>query len=292
MSGATPRLGRGLASLLGEASPAAGASRTTLPVAALDPGPFQPRVNMDPAALEELTASIRQQGVLQPLLVRPNPKEPARFQIIAGERRWRAAAAAGLHEVPVLLRPLSDTEAMAASLVENLQRQDLDALEEADGYARLQKEFGLTQETLANLVGKSRSHVANTVRLLQLPADVRRHVQSGALSAGHARALLNHRRPGAAAELVIARGLNVRQTEALANRPDPQPKPNAAPDQEREALERHLSISLGLKVTIDTKNAGGVLHIAYRNLDQLDTLIDRLKAGRYAERPTNGDPAA
>src|SRR3954468_6635396 len=188
--------------------------RTSLPVSALEPGPFQPRTNMDPEQLRDLTESIRQQGVLQPLLARPHPERQGRFQIIAGERRWRAAQAAGLHEVRVLVRPLSDTEAMAAALVENLQRQDLDPIEEAEGYKRLLGEFGLTQDGLGELVGKSRSHVANTMRLLQLPDSVRDGVRSGALSAGHARALLGHPDPAGAAKIVIARGLNVRQTEA------------------------------------------------------------------------------
>jgi ParB family chromosome partitioning protein len=277
MASPAPKLGRGLASLLGEAS-TPGATRTSLPITQLEPGPFQPRVNMDPDALAELTASIRQQGVLQPILARPHPVAPGRHQIIAGERRWRAATAAGLHEVPVLLRPLSDTEAMAAALVENLQRQDLDAIEEADGYNRLLEEFGLTQEQLGGLVGKSRSHVTNTLRLLNLPLPVRAHIQSGALTPGHARALLHHKDPEAAAALVIARGLNVRQTEALLNRAEPRAKPE--PDKETEALERQISLQLGLKTTITTQGNGGTVHIAYRNLDQLDAIIERLVNGK------------
>ena len=277
MSGPAPRLGRGLASLLGEAT-APSANRTALPVAQLEPGPFQPRQAMDPAALADLTASIKQQGVLQPILARPHPKDPSRYQIIAGERRWRAATAAGLHEVPVLVRPLSDSESMAAALVENLQRQDLDAIEEADGYMRLASEFGLTQENLATLLGKSRSHIANTVRLLNLPPAIRRHVQTGALTAGHARALLNHGDPIPLADHIIARGLNVRQAEALANRRPAPAKPTAdAAERERVGLERHLSLTLGLKVTITTRGAGGAMHINYRNFDQLDMLIDRLR---------------
>lgn len=168
----SPRLGRGLAALFGDAPPGTGsvlAPRTTLPITALEPGPFQPRTTMDPARLADLTASIKQQGVLQPILARPHPTTPGHYQIIAGERRWQAAQAAGLHDIPVLVRQLSDTDAMAASLVENLQRQDLDPIEEATGYKRLMGEFGLTQDQLGDLVGKSRSHVANTVRLLQLP---------------------------------------------------------------------------------------------------------------------------
>ena len=274
MSAANPRLGRGLAALLGDAVPPKPTARTTLPVTALGPGPFQPRGAIDPAALAELTDSIRQQGVLQPILARPAPESPGQYQIIAGERRWRAAQAAGLHEVPVLVRELDDPQAMAAALVENLQRQDLDAIEEAEGYRRLQDEFGLSQDQLGTLVGKSRSHVANTVRLLALPPPVRAHLQSRALSAGHARALLTHPDPAAAAKIVIARGLNVRQTEALATRTPPAaPTP---PDPEHTALERQLSLALGLDVKVQVAGRGGAVRITYRNLDQLDSLIARL----------------
>jgi ParB family chromosome partitioning protein len=282
MSGASPRLGRGLAALLGE-SAAPVAPRTSLPVTALEPGPFQPRTNIDPEQLRDLTESIRQQGVLQPLLARPHPANEGAYQIIAGERRWRAAQAAGLHEVPVLVRALSDTEAMAAALVENLQRQDLDPIEEAEGYKRLLGEFGLTQDGLGDLVGKSRSHVANTMRLLQLPGPVRESVRAGALTAGHARALLAHPQPEAAAKLVIARGLNVRQTEALVQRgaqPAPEKRP---PDPETAALERDLSAKLGLKVQIVPEGSGGSVRIGYRNLDQLDGILALLtRSGRSA----------
>lgn len=277
MSGA-PRLGRGLAALLGDhATPA---SPSALPVASLVPGPFQPRTHMDPAQLEELADSIRRQGVLQPILARPHPAEAGQYQIIAGERRWRAAQLAGLHEVPVLLRPLSDTDAMAAALVENLQRQDLDPIEEAEGYKRLVGEFGLTQDQLGGLVGKSRSHVANTLRLLQLSAGIRGDVQAGRLSAGHARALLTHPRPEDAARLVIARGLNVRQTEALAQC-SAEPAPAAKPrDPETAALERDLSARLGLKVQIASDGRGGSVRILYRNLDQLDDVLALLMGTR------------
>ncbi len=277
MSGATPRLGRGLAALLGETSAPSTQPRTTLSVSVLEPGPFQPRTNMDPEQLRDLTDSIRQQGVLQPLLARPHPSKQGQYQIIAGERRWRASQAAGLHEVPVLVRTLSDTEAMAASLVENLQRQDLDPIEEAEGYKRLIGEFGLTQDGLGDLVGKSRSHVANTMRLLQLPDGVRDGLRSGSLTAGHARALLAHPDPAAAAKIVITRGLNVRQTEALVQKgagPAPERKER---DVETIALERELSTLLGLKVQIIQEGRGGSLKISYRNLDQLDALLELLR---------------
>ena len=279
MSASTPRLGRGLAALLGDAVAAPRADRASLPVTALEPGPFQPRTTIDPAALADLTASIKQQGVLQPILARPHPERPGTYQIIAGERRWRASQAAGLHEVPVLVRTLDDTEAMAAGLVENLQRQDLDPMEEAQGYRRLQDEYGLTQDHLGGLVGKSRSHIANTVRLLGLPDAVRAQVSAGVLTAGHARALLLHPDPEGAARFVIARGLNVRQTEALASR---KPKPRPAPtedDLERAALERQLATALGLAVRLHPgPGPGGTLAITFRTLDQLDALIDKLKA--------------
>jgi len=249
---------------------------TTLSVAILVPGPFQPRTAIDAAQLAELTYSIRQQGVLQPILARPHPSMSGQFQIIAGERRWRAAQAAGLLEMPVLVRPLSDIDAMAASLVENLQRQDLDPIEEAQAYKRLAGEFGLTQDQLGALVGRSRSHVANTIRPLRLPDGVKAHVQSGALSAGHARALLAHSTPEAAARTVMARGLNVRQTETLTRNslhPPPPTKPVRPKDRETAALERDLAARLGLVAKIESDGTAGSVRVQFRTLDQLDTIL-------------------
>jgi len=285
-----PRLGRGLAALLGEAAPAATPTAAqprdlhTLPVELLESGPFQPRQVMEQEPLEELADSIRAQGVLQPILARPHPDEPNRYQIIAGERRWRAAQLAGLHEVPVHIRALPDGDAMAASLVENLQRRDLNAIEEAEGMQRLMSEFGLTQEELAQAVGKSRSHVANTIRLLQLPVSVRRDVMKGELTAGHARALIGHPDPAKAALAVIAKRLNVRQTEALA-----QSHINAArlappsaraqihepegKDPEIVALEKDLREKLGLRVEVHFNGRNGQLRIHYDTLDQLDGVL-------------------
>jgi ParB family chromosome partitioning protein len=272
-----PRLGRGLAALLGEPPPTAlggPAGPLPIPVEFLSPGPFQPRGPIEARSLAELIESVRTHGILQPLLARPDPLAPGRFQIIAGERRWRAAQAAGLHEVPALLRDLTDADAMAAALVENLQRQDLNAIEEAEGYRRLLEEFGLTQERLGEAVGKSRSHVANTLRLLNLPAPVQAEVRKGALSAGHARALLSHPDPMTAALSVIARGLNVRQTEALAaRRPASRPRNT---DPETAALEADLSGRLGLKVEIAFDGKGGHVRIHYRSLDQLDGIVTLL----------------
>ncbi len=277
---ANPRLGRGLAALLGDSTTqdrglqAAGTRQ--LPVEHLEPSPFQPRNVIDPVALSDLANSIKARGILQPLLARPHPSQPGRFQIIAGERRWRAAQEAGLHEVPVLVRDLTDAETMAAALVENLQRQDLNAIEEAEGYKRLLDEFSMTQESLAESVGKSRPHIANTLRLLNLPLTVRNEVRKGALTPGHARALLSHPEPEKAALAVIARGLNVRQTEALSGRKaakEDEAATKPARDPETEALERDLSDRLGLKVEIGFDGKGGVVKISYRTLDQLDGVI-------------------
>jgi len=275
-----PRLGRGLAALMGDTAKAPASSQlpsgiATIPVELLEPSPFQPRGEIDPASLAELVDSIRARGVLQPLLARPHPSTRDRYQIVAGERRWRAAQTAGLHEVPVLVRDLGDADAMAAALVENLQRQDLNAIEEAEGYRKLLKEFGMTQETLATAVGKSRSHVANTLRLLNLPPAVQHEVRKGTISAGHARALLAHAEPAKAALAVISRGLNVRQTEALASRTKPSTSRSdpEVKDPETVALERELSERLGLRVEITFDGKGGALRIRYGSLDQLDGIV-------------------
>lgn len=283
------RLGRGLSALLGEAPSNAGSIpslsdgvQRNLPVEALEPGPFQPRTAMEPTALQELADSIRTHGLLQPILVRAAPSAAGRYQIIGGERRWRAAQLVPLHEVPVVIRVLDDRQAMAAALVENLQRQDLDAIEEAEGYRRLLDEFGLTQDLLGQAVGKSRSHVANTLRLLGLPDRVRELLREGALTAGHARALLTAPDPVSLALQVVDRGLNVRQTEALAAA-----KPRiAAPDRgtrqvdpEIAALEQELSAQLGLRVSIRHDRLGGQVTVRYSDLDQLDGVIRLLRSG-------------
>jgi len=277
-----PRLGRGLSALLGEApaaAPGAGEAQRTLPIEALEPGPFQARGPMEQTPLRELADSIREHGVLQPLLVREKPGAPGLYQIIGGERRWRAAQLVSLHEVPVVIRDLSDREALAAGLVENLQRQDLNALEEAEGYRRLIDEFGLTQDALGHAVGKSRSHVANTLRLLALPDRVRELLRDGALSAGHARALLTAPDPIGLAMQVVDRGLNVRQTESLVANP---PKETGAPkprDPDLAALERELSEHLGLRVAVQPAGRGGRVVVTYKDLDQLDGVIRLLRGG-------------
>lgn len=275
-----PRLGRGLAALLGEDTTVAvkESAIQLIPLDLLTPGPFQPRKQVDPTELAALAASIREQGVLQPILARPDPTASGRYQIIAGERRWRASQQAGLHEIPALVRALEDTAAMAAALVENLQREDLNPIDEGEGYRRLIEEFSLTQERVADSVGKSRSHVANTMRLLKLPSAVQTELRRGTLTAGHARALLTHPDPARAALAVIAQGLNVRQTEALTSRQnedgrgaakrEPRPK-----DPDTQIIERELQEKLGLAVAINSRGRGGVLQVTYKTYDQLEGLI-------------------
>ncbi len=280
------RLGMGLSALLGDA-PVAVASTASpsdhqrmLPIEALEPGPFQPRGPMEPEALQELAESIREHGILQPILVRPKPGSSGVWQIIGGERRWRAAQLAKQHEVPVVVRDFDDRTAMAAGLVENLQREDLNPLEEAIGYQRLLDDFGLKQETLGQAVGKSRSHVANTLRLLNLPDKVRALLSSGSLTAGHARALLTADDPVALAEQVVTRGLNVRQTEALAAASPAKPNAvRAVSDPETKALEKDLGERLGLGVAIKRSGKGGKLVLSWRDLDQLEAVLRLLKPG-------------
>ncbi len=271
---ASPRLGRGLSTLLGEAFGSSDNDVRTIAIDKLSPGTFQPRRVFAPEALAELTDSIRNHGILQPLLARPHPVHDQLFQIIGGERRWRAAQAAGLHSVPVLLRRLTDAEAMAASLVENLQREDLDPIEEADGYQRLAEEFHLTQDDLGKAVGKSRSHVANMMRLIGLPSSVRTELQKRNLSAGHARALLSHPDPAKAALIVISRGLNVRQTEEMVRKVStPSTRRAAQVSPEATHVGQQLSGRLGLKVEVSFAAEGGQVRIYYKTLDQLDGLM-------------------
>lgn len=275
----SPRLGRGLATLLGQPAETTGPLSFTLravPIADLEPNPRQPRTATDSASIAELAESIRAQGVLQPLLVREVDGSPGRLQIIAGERRWRAAREAGLDQVPCLIVPLGDREASLAALVENLQRQDLGPLEEAEGFRHMLEQFSLNSETLAAALGKSRSHVANTVRLLNLPAPVLEHLRAGRITAGHARALLTHPDPVGLARTVIDRGLSVRETESLASAP-PGAERGKAPerpvDPDLAALEADLGRKLGLKVVVSDRGGAGRLILHYRSLDQLDGLI-------------------
>ena len=285
-------LGKGLAALLGETmDPDTSGTREgallSIPVEHLAPHPGQPRQRFDEAEIESLAASIRARGIVQPLVVRPvddgeggSESGGASYQIVAGERRWRAAQRAGIHEVPAVVRHLSDAESIEIALVENLQRRDLNPLEEATAYRRLIREFEHRQEDVAQALGKSRSHVANTVRLLDLPAPVKEIVADGTLSAGHGRALLAADEPAAFAKTVVRLGLTVRQTEALVRRAGETRAPQASPaaDPNLKALEKELGRALGLKVTVAPRASGaGRLTIAYKNPEQLDALLDRLR---------------
>jgi ParB family transcriptional regulator, chromosome partitioning protein len=276
-------LGRGLSALLGEEDAPAETAQRAIRIDLLHPGRYQPRHQFDSAGIEALAQSIREKGVLQPLLVRRHPSLADEFEIIAGERRWRAAQLAQLHEVPVVLREIDDREALEIALVENLQRQDLSALEEAEAYQRLLDEFHHTQEAVAQAVGKSRSHVANTLRLLELPLPIKRLLDEGKLTAGHARALLGASDPERLAEEIVRRGLNVRQVERLAKRAKTKPGVARPPrlaldgkDPDTRALERELSMVLGLIVSVDPAGTGGTVTIRYQTLEQLDDVLRRL----------------
>ena len=276
-------LGRGLSALLGEdTSSDKGTGAQTIAVSKLHPGKYQPRRTMAEDELKDLAQSIRELGVLQPILVREHPDKPGDYEIIAGERRWRASQLAQLHEVPVVIKVLSNQETLEVALVENLQREDLSPLEEAVGLQRLVDEFGHTQEALAKAVGKSRSHVANMLRLLGLPDAVKTMVDKGELSAGHARALLSAPAPEALAREIVAKGLSVRQTEQLVQRAAAGAKSQAAKrgpkekDADTRALETDLSDMLGLRVAIAPKGRQGSVTLYYKSLDQLDGLLQRL----------------
>jgi ParB family chromosome partitioning protein len=282
----TPRrrgLGRGLAALIDDSAtsqkPATAAD--TVPLDLIDPNPDQPRKRFDAEEIDSLAASIREKGVIQPLVLRPAPSGDGRYQIVAGERRWRAAQAAQLHAVPAVVRDFSDSEVLEVALLENIQRADLNPVEEAQGYAQLIERYGHTQERIAEITGKSRSHVANTLRLLKLPKSALTLLETGALTAGHARAALAADDPESFARMVVDEGLSVREAEKrLQASPRatgvPQRKP-AEKDADTRALEADLSAALGLRVTLRHKADGkGELSIAYDDLDQLDGLCSLL----------------
>ena len=276
------QLGRGLAALFGETEVGGSAeplAQRLVPIEWIRPGALQPRRRFAEAELEALAQSIREKGILQPLLVRSLTAQETEFELVAGERRWRAAQRVGLHAVPIIIRQISDSEALEIALIENLQREDLSPLEEAEAYRQLIDKFGRTQASLAEALGKSRSHVANTLRLLSLPAPVRRRLDEGELSAGHARALLAAADPVALAAEVVRRGLNVRATERLVQRRAGKRPPKRRPrDADSVALERELGALLGLRVTLEPKKRGGVLTLHYTSLDQLDRVLDLLRA--------------
>jgi ParB family chromosome partitioning protein len=283
-----PGLGRGLSSLLGDnirEEPLDGSAESAqhgirmLPVSSLTPHPDQPRRHFDEDALDELAKSIKARGMIQPIFARPHGKD---YQIVAGERRWRAAQRARLHEVPVVVRELTDAQTFEVALIENIQREDLNAIEEAEGYARLIKEFGHTQEVLAGIVHKSRSHVSNLMRLLDLPEGVRAMLATKAIEMGHARALIGVPDAEKLARLIADKGLSVREAEKLARqaKPSKQRKDGNGRDTDIAALERHLGDVLGLNVRIAHGAKGGSLTLAYSTLDQLDMLCQRLSGER------------
>ncbi|MET2830016.1 ParB/RepB/Spo0J family partition protein [Mesorhizobium shangrilense] len=285
------RLGRGLAALIGEIDRPATPEKQHMsadgkvPIEFLTPNPKNPRRHFGDAELTDLAQSIREHGVVQPVVARPSATQAGRYEIIAGERRWRAAQRAGLTEIPVIIREVNDRTALELAIIENVQRTDLNAVEEALGYQQLIDDHGYTQADLGQVIGKSRSHVANTLRLLKLPDVIRDMLVDGALSAGHARTLVTAEDPAGLAKRIVEEGLSVRQAEALAQLPAgastaPKPKEPVQKDANTLALEKLMSDTIGMMVAIDHKERGGVLRVSYRTLEQLDELCRRLKQER------------
>ncbi len=284
------RLGRGLAALIGEMDKPANPSQQSapsdrrVPIEFISPNPRNPRRRFAEAELADLASSIKEHGIVQPIVVRP--AQGGRYEIIAGERRWRAAQQAGLAQVPVIMRDVDDRVALEIAIIENVQRSDLNPVEEASGYQSLIDEHHYTQADLAQVIGKSRSHIANMQRLLKLPTDVRQMLTDGALSAGHARTLVTAENPMALAQRIVSEGLSVRQAEALAQAPETKAAPERkmkdepkSKDADTLALEKLLSNATGLGVAIIHKNGGGELRVSYSSLEQLDDLCRRLQAG-------------
>ena len=282
------RLGRGLAALMGDAvaekQAEGGRTHRRVPIEFVTPNPRNPRRNFAEAELEGLAASIRERGVIQPVVVRPVAGAKDRYEIIAGERRWRAAQRAGLHEVPIVPVEATDSQAIELAIIENVQRTDLNPLEEAGGYQMLANEYGHSHEDIATMVGKSRSHVSNTMRLLKLPEPVKAYINAGQITAGAARMLIGAPDPEEMAREIVQRGLNVRQVEALAKERAQAPgksgkrKRDTAKSADTLALERRLSDALGLTVTLTEHGGAGVLQIHYRALDQLEDVLRRLES--------------
>lgn len=290
-------LGRGLSALMADVTEDTSASSSgaparpdlLVPIEMVYANPDQPRRSFDKEQLADLSASIAEKGIIQPLIVRNRPGSPGEYEIVAGERRWRAAQMATLHEIPVLVREFSDTEVLEVAIIENIQRADLNPVEEAVGYNQLMEKFGHTQDKLSQVLGKSRSYIANSVRLLQLPEEVQGYLRDGKLSAGHARALITSDDPGELARQVIKKNLSVRETEKLAKaglanlgaeRRMPKTPLAPAKDADTKALEGDLSANLGMKVSVDHKpgEEGGQMTIKYASLDQLDDLCRLLSA--------------
>jgi len=292
--GTRSRLGRGLAALIGDVGGESPAERPRgqrrLPTGALRPNARNPRRTFAATELDELAASLRERGIIQPIVVRQIRGAIDGYEIIAGERRWRAAQRAGLHEVPVVVIEATDAEALQLAIIENVQRADLNPLEEAEGYRALIEEFGNSQEEIAKIVGKSRSYVANTLRLLKLSDPVKAYIHSGKLTAGHARMLVGEANAEQLADEIVARDLNVREVEAMArarankggNKQANGRRAHAASSKSADtlAMEKRLSDQLGLAVSIDHRRGGGVISIRYRNLDQLDDVVRRLEKRR------------
>jgi ParB family chromosome partitioning protein len=288
------RLGRGLAALIGDVGDetstgdrGSAKSQRRVPVEFIKANPNNPRRNFSDAELDELAQSIRERGIIQPIVVRARPGSKDTFEIIAGERRWRASQRAGLHEVPIVVLDVSDSEALELAIIENVQRTDLNALEEARGYEVLATQYNHNQDEIAQIVGKSRSHVSNTMRLLKLPESVQSYIHAGKISAGHARALIGQPNPEDLAHEIVSKGLNVRQIEAV--RQEQQAKSNgkkgkvktrSRKDADTIALEKRLSDSLGLAVDIAHRGRGGSVRIRYKTLEQLDDVTRRLERQR------------
>jgi ParB family transcriptional regulator, chromosome partitioning protein len=291
---ARSRLGRGLAALIGDMGADSSVERPRgqrrLPITSLRPNARNPRRFFSDSELDELAASLRERGIIQPIVARSLRGVADAYEIIAGERRWRAAQRAGLHEVPVVIIEATDAEALQLAIIENVQRADLNPLEEAEGYRSLIDEFHNSQDEVAKIIGKSRSHVANTLRLLKLPDTVKAYINSGKLSAGHARMLIGQDDAEELAQQIVAQGLNVRQVEALAReaikRTEKQQisgrkvQKHAAKNANTVALEKRLADALGLAVSIDHRERGGTLTIRYRSLEQLDEVVRRLEKRR------------
>jgi len=288
-SNKTKGLGRGLSALMSDIQPTdhsenKGTRRADqpIPIERIKANPNQPRRKFDEDKLAELASSIREKGVIQPIIVRKDPLEADQFQIVAGERRWRASQIAQLHEIPALIRDFSDAEVMEVAIIENIQRADLNAVDEAAGYRSLMNEFGHTQEQLSSVLGKSRSHIANMQRLLNLPTDVLVLLEAGQLTAGHARTLVGHEDASALAKTIVVKGLSVRDAEKLAKAPAKTQSNPVQPTQIKDAdtiqIERDLAAHLGMKVSIDhSKNSeGGKVVLNYKSLEQLDDLLQLL----------------
>ena len=277
-------LGRGLSSLMGDndnqqSTTPTSSSETTISIAKLRPSPLQPRRIFDKNSINELAESIKSKGLIQPILVRPSNANEGEYEIIAGERRWRAAQVAQLHKIPAVIRNLNDTESLEIAIIENVQRSDLSPIEEAAGYKKLMESYNHTQEQLSEVVGKSRSHIANIIRLLSLPQSIQDMISQGSISSGHARAIMNSAFPEQLAEKIINENLSVRATEALVKEKKDGPKKVKLKDPDTVDLEKKLTDILGLDVTISHRGKqGGSLKVTYKSLDQLELVTKKLRS--------------